>query len=109
MDEMEKLKQEHEAGMKKLKRDKMLWDKQKKLNEMLPTKRERQELELLQQKLMDQQQLSKQKETRMVLTQDRLNKKITDLEKRNQELQQQVKVLEQERFSVLEMKNVFLF
>jgi hypothetical protein len=58
----------------------------------------------MQQKLLEQQQQFKSKETRMQLTQDRLNKKILDLEKRNRELQDEVKILEKERASVLEMR-----
>ena len=66
--------------------------------------RDRKEVEFLQQQLKDHNQEYKAKESRMQLTIDRLKRKIFEIEKRNKELTDEVKVLEQERASFINLK-----
>ena len=65
--------------------------------------RERAEIESLKKQLLDQYQSAKQKESRLLLAQDRLKKRLEDMTKRNVELQDEVKILEQERAAFLEI------
>ncbi len=62
------------------------------------------EIESLQNQLREQSEAWKAKETRLMLAQDRLKKKVVDLEKRNKELSDEVIVLERERSSLLEVR-----
>jgi hypothetical protein len=93
--------------MKKLKREKSQWEKQRRLSEILPTKRERQEVEFLQSKLQEQLVQFKQKENRQQMTNDRLSRKIIDLEKRNREMGDEIKIFEKDRASFLELKKKY--
>lgn len=67
--------------------------------------RERKEVELLNQQLEEQKKLSKAKEVRMQSTQERLLRKIADLEKMHRELKDEVIVLEKERSAFIEKSN----
>ncbi|KAJ3274483.1 hypothetical protein HDV01_002611 [Terramyces sp. JEL0728] len=99
-----KLKVSVDLEMKKFKKEKLLWEKQRKAMEILPTKRERQEVEMLRIQLQEERDKFKQNENRLQLGQERTRKKNEDLEKRNRELLEEVKTLEQERSNFLELK-----
>ncbi|KAJ3323934.1 hypothetical protein HDV06_000910 [Boothiomyces sp. JEL0866] len=110
-EEIRKLKVSVDLEMKKFKKEKILWEKQRKAMEILPTKRseavnyrERQEVEMLRIQLQEEREKFKQAEGRLQLAQERMRKKNDDLEKRNRELLEEVKTLEQERSNFLELK-----
>ncbi|KAJ3306477.1 hypothetical protein HDV03_005087 [Kappamyces sp. JEL0829] len=103
LQEMAQLREAQEEQAKRLQRERKLWEKQKKAADILPTKRERQEIELLAAQLNELNEQSRQKEARLLLAQDRLKKKVMELEKRNKELQEEVNVLERERASRIEV------
>lgn len=83
--------------LKTLRREQLLWDKQKKAADILPSKKERTEIDTLKQQMMDIQDAAKQKEVRLVLSQDRMKRRADSLAKRNAELLEEIKVLEQDR------------
>ncbi|KAJ3261541.1 hypothetical protein HK103_005379 [Boothiomyces macroporosus] len=110
-EEIKKLKMSVDLEMKKFKKEKILWEKQRKAMEILPTKRllllnyrERQEIEMLRIQLQEEKDKFKQNESRLQAAQERMRKKNEDLEKRNRELLEEVKTLEQERSNFLELK-----
>ncbi|KAJ3043269.1 hypothetical protein HK097_001775 [Rhizophlyctis rosea] len=100
--EMKKVQDFREEETRNLKREKQNWEKQRKAAEILPTKRERQEMDLLRKEMADLQETFRQKEMRMTLAQDRLKRRVDELTKRNAELQGEVKFLEQERAAFVE-------
>ena len=63
----------------------------------MPSRKERTEVETLKQQLLDMQDAAKQKEVRLMLSQDRMKRRADSLAKRNAELLEEVKVLEQDR------------
>ena len=79
------MRNEQEQQMKKLKQDRIMWEKQKK-SMILPTQKERREVELLKESMQQQQIEFKAKEKRMLMTQERLSRKVADLEKMNTDL-----------------------
>ena len=83
--------------MKAFKREQLLWEKQKKATEILPSKKERQEIDSLKKQILDHQDSAKQKEVRLILTQDRLKRRLEEVTQRNAELLEEVKILEQDR------------
>jgi hypothetical protein len=93
----------HDQQLKKFTREKSLWEKQKKASEILPNKRERQEIEHLTQEIQDCQEQARQREARLHLTVDRLKKKMQELDKTNKELIGEIGVLERERASRLQV------
>lgn len=106
-EEMTKIKREYELEVKRMQRDRKLWEKQKLASDILPTKRyipinfrERQEVDLLHVELKEQAELFKAKEIRMTGNNERLKKKVLELEKRTRELSDEVLVLERERSSL---------
>lgn len=97
--EMATLKEEHMKEVRRLKKEKKDWETQRKLSEILPTKREREEFEVLKEQFQEQFGKWKERDARMILAQDRLKKKVLELEKRNKELQDEVRILERDRAS----------
>ncbi|KAL2913236.1 hypothetical protein HK105_207238 [Polyrhizophydium stewartii] len=97
LEQMRQIQAKHEESTRELRRERQLWERQKKAAEVLPTKKERQEIEILRGKLLEQFKTWKEKETRLVQTQDRLNRRIEELMRRNAELLDEVKALEKER------------
>ncbi|TPX71843.1 hypothetical protein SpCBS45565_g00784 [Spizellomyces sp. 'palustris'] len=107
-EEIEKINQMREDTLRDLKRERKIWEKQRKAAEILPTKRERQDVELLRKQIETLQASFKEKESRMTLAQDRLKRRVEDLTRRNMELQEEVKVLEQERAAYVERNQTCL-
>ncbi|TPX30558.1 hypothetical protein SmJEL517_g05894 [Synchytrium microbalum] len=95
--EMEKIRVTRVQELKNLRREKIAWDQQRKVADLVPTKRERQELESLKKKIDDMSNIAKQRESRLQLTIDRLKRQVDTLTKRNMELQDEVRVLEHDR------------
>ncbi|KAL5037475.1 hypothetical protein BDV3_006960 [Batrachochytrium dendrobatidis] len=87
----------HEENMRTFRKERLLWERNKKATEILPNKRERQEIDALKAQLTEQLKVWKDKEMRLLQTQDRLNRKVGELTRRNTELLEEVKTLEQER------------
>ena len=73
-------------------------------NTLLPSPRERIEIESLRQSLMSLQEESKRQSTRWQMSQDRMKKRIDALQKRNGELEDEVRVLEVSRAGFIEEK-----
>ena len=59
-------------------------------------------MDLLRKEMADLQETFRQKEMRMTLAQDRLKRRVDELTKQNAELQEEVKLLEQERAAFVE-------
>ncbi|KAJ3289664.1 hypothetical protein HK104_007305 [Borealophlyctis nickersoniae] len=100
--ELQKLQDMKEEQSRQLKRERQNWEKQRRAAEILPTKRERQEIELLRKQMAELEDRFKKKEDRATLAQERLKRRIDELTKRNSELQEEVKVLEHERAAYVE-------
>ncbi|TPX50670.1 hypothetical protein SeMB42_g01186 [Synchytrium endobioticum] len=95
--EMEKIQATRNQELKSIRREKAAWEQQRKVADLIPTKKERQEVEQLKKKIDDLTSIAKQRESRLQLTIDRLRRHVETLERRNSELQDELKVLEQER------------
>ncbi|KAJ3034917.1 hypothetical protein HDV00_004527 [Rhizophlyctis rosea] len=100
--ELKSLQDYREEELRNLRREKQSWEKQRKAAEILPTKRDRQEMELLRKEMAEMQETFRQKEMRMTLAHDRLKRRVDELTKRNSELREEVKVLEKERAAYVE-------
>ncbi|KAJ3130578.1 T-complex protein 10a, partial [Irineochytrium annulatum] len=87
------------GDIKRLKKEKLILEKNKRASEVLPSKRERQEMELMRQKYEELLEEKKRMEHREKLTADRHKKRVDELLRRNTELQDEVKILERERAS----------
>ncbi|KAI8926670.1 T-complex protein 10 C-terminus-domain-containing protein [Entophlyctis helioformis] len=93
----------HDENIRILKKERLLWERHQKASQILPSKKERQEMDALRAELLEQFKAWKDKETRMMQTQDRLNRRIDELSRRNAELLEEVKTLEQERARFVSM------
>ncbi|KAJ3080599.1 hypothetical protein HK102_002942 [Quaeritorhiza haematococci] len=100
--ETEKINAMREEEYKKIRKERSLWEKQRRANAILPNKRERQEIELLKKQLADAQEASRQQNQRLAMANQRLQKRNEDLNGRIGELQGQVVVLERERCGLVE-------
>ncbi|KAJ1507566.1 hypothetical protein HMI56_000033, partial [Coelomomyces lativittatus] len=83
-----------EEEKRKLKRDRMLFEKHKKINDLLPTKRERLELEALKTQLQELQDLIKQKELKSKLSEERYKQRLDQLAVSNKELKEELLFLQ---------------
>ncbi|KAI9099411.1 T-complex protein 10 C-terminus-domain-containing protein [Phlyctochytrium arcticum] len=100
--EMEKLRIMREEAVRDIKRDKSLWERQRKAADVLPSKKERHEMEVLRKQIESLQNSAREEKSRLTLAHDRLKRRVEDLTKRNNELQEEVKVLEQQRATWLQ-------
>ncbi|RKO84069.1 hypothetical protein BDK51DRAFT_39299, partial [Blyttiomyces helicus] len=96
-DELLRIAEMRNEELRGLKRERAMWEKQRKAAEILPTKRERQDVELLRAQLAEAVQALKAQETRAATNMDRMKRRVDELTGRNRELMEEVEVLEQER------------
>ncbi|KAJ3213489.1 hypothetical protein HDU67_002823 [Dinochytrium kinnereticum] len=101
----EKLKRV-ESELKQLRRDNLIAEKNKKASDLLPSKRERAEIDILRKKLLDVSTEQKDADFRHSLTVDRLNKRNEMLRVENEELKEEVKLLERERVANISHSNL---
>ncbi|KAH6587253.1 hypothetical protein BASA50_001386 [Batrachochytrium salamandrivorans] len=97
MEQLLIINKKHDENMRAFKKERLLWERHKKASEILPNKKERQEIDLLKTQLLEKLKLWKDKETRLLQTQDRLGRRVDELTRRNLELLDEVKTFEQER------------
>ncbi|KAJ3107970.1 hypothetical protein HDU97_002550 [Phlyctochytrium planicorne] len=91
-----------EDEIKQLRKTNLLLTKNKKAEELLPSKRERAEVELLRRQLQMINEDRKESELRHGLTIERLNKRIAQLRNENDELKEQVTIIDRERLAALQ-------
>ncbi|KAJ3107686.1 hypothetical protein HK100_003534 [Physocladia obscura] len=84
-------------SVKSLKREKETLQKSVRANEMIPSKHDREQIELLRHKITNLQVQLKSAETRSTASQNRLQTRIDELVAQNDELVQEVSALESER------------
>ncbi|KAI8848364.1 T-complex protein 10 C-terminus-domain-containing protein [Chytridium lagenaria] len=90
-----------ESELKQQKRINILLDKNKKASELLPSKRERAEMDILRKQMQDVSIEFKDAELRHSLTVDRLNKRIDMLKQNNEELKEEIGTLERSRANLI--------
>ncbi|KAI9207514.1 T-complex protein 10 C-terminus-domain-containing protein [Polychytrium aggregatum] len=95
--ELQSIKEQQDESLRQIKSERTLWEKHRKSVEILPTKRERQEVEALKKQIAELNEMLKQRDQRAIQNEDRMKRRIDELRIRNEELQEEVKLLEQER------------
>ncbi|KAJ1342951.1 hypothetical protein BSLG_002458 [Batrachochytrium salamandrivorans] len=96
MEQLLIINKKHDENMRAFKKERLLWERHKKASEILPNKKAP-EIDLLKTQLLEKLKLWKDKETRLLQTQDRLGRRVDELTRRNLELLDEVKTFEQER------------
>lgn len=94
---MERVYAINAQNMKNLKRERAKAEAEKRLNEALPNRREREEIVALREEIQSLNEKWKSKEARMVMNQERLRRRTADVELKNRELAESIKIMEQER------------
>jgi hypothetical protein len=94
-----------EAEMKKIKRERLLFEQQKKMNEILPDKRERHEISNLKDQIRMLTETNKAKLLKQQFETDRYKQKVTLLSKEKDQLVSQIQFLEQEKQELLNRDN----
>ncbi|KAJ3068540.1 hypothetical protein HDU98_008294 [Podochytrium sp. JEL0797] len=84
-------------SVKLLRREKETLEKSKKADVLIPSRREREQLDLLRLKITDLQHTVKQTELKSSAAIDRYKTRVDELTRANSELREEVRVLEQER------------
>ncbi|KAJ3294924.1 hypothetical protein HDU79_010121 [Rhizoclosmatium sp. JEL0117] len=88
-------------ALKSLKKERDLWEKSARATEMIPSKKEREQLDLLRMKVAQLQQTVKVTEQKAAAASDRYKLRIDELTKQNAELMQEISILEQDRAEAL--------
>ncbi|ORX41315.1 hypothetical protein BCR36DRAFT_339697 [Piromyces finnis] len=96
-EEKQKIEEMKEEELRRIKREQLLSEKQKREEELLPSVQDKQEIKALKEEIEKLKEEEKEKESKYKLTVDRLRKQIDDLTKKNNELHEEIKVLEKER------------
>ncbi|KAI8616443.1 T-complex protein 10 C-terminus-domain-containing protein [Chytriomyces sp. MP71] len=84
-------------SLRTLRREKESWEKSAKAAEVIPTKKEREQLDLLRLKIADLQTSLKRAEQRNAVAAERHKARVDELNKLNAELRLEIRVLEEER------------
>ncbi|KAJ3377603.1 hypothetical protein HDU92_008137, partial [Lobulomyces angularis] len=108
-DEIEKIENFREVELKKIKNAKIILEKQKKANLILPTKKENLTIQSLKEELSSQEKKFKLKESKYLLELDRTKKNLENTKNLIQELKEESKVLESSRLNLIEENRILIF
>ncbi|XP_020628467.1 centromere protein J-like [Orbicella faveolata] len=96
-EELERLEQFREEELRKLRRERRVFEKYQKAARSMPDKKERDEIESLRGQVVELREELKQRESRWSAASTRNRQRIEALEQQNKELQEEVKLLEHYR------------
>ncbi|XP_059820226.1 centromere protein J-like [Hypanus sabinus] len=96
-EELTQLEEYKKEELKRLQKERMVFEKYAVVARAIPDKKEREEIKVLKQQIIDLQEELKRKELRWSSTYTRLRNQIDALTKENQELRDEVKVMERLR------------
>ncbi|KAL1915032.1 uncharacterized protein VTP21DRAFT_7737 [Calcarisporiella thermophila] len=99
-EERNKLEKWKAQEMKKLQRERQLWERNRRAVEMMPGKKDREEAEHLRKQLAECQKSLQAKESRHKVEEERLQKQVDDLTLQNEKLLAEVVTLKQEKLAL---------
>ncbi|QDZ25909.1 putative T-complex protein [Chloropicon primus] len=103
--EIENIQVMKEKAEKKIKRDKRVLDQQSRtLLSKLPSKKDREEIQQLEEQLEKEKAAHKRKERTHKMNEDRLRRQVAELTKRNEELKDEIRRLEKRQLEAFEKR-----
>jgi hypothetical protein len=104
--EVARIEELRESQIKELRREKGVWERNRRAQEILPNKREKLEISILKQKVEEIREEMKAKDVKNGLAAERMRKKIEGLFKGSKELEGELKISEGERVALSDECNV---